>query len=64
MQLSRPLEHLGHPVEPAEPPIDGPALARDFVAIWFAQLAVHVKNTRRAHDARGSDFEQDALAIG
>jgi amidase len=62
-QTARLLEQLGHDVEPGEPDIDGLALARDFLAIWFAHLAVHMKHAREQLGARDADFELDSLAM-
>ena len=57
------LEGLGHEVEPAEPSIDGTALARDFFRIWFAQLACQLSAARDRWGAREEDFELDSLAM-
>lgn len=59
------LERLGHYVEPAEPAIDGLALARDFLAVWFANLAHQVELTRAqiGPSVAREDFELDTLAM-
>jgi amidase len=57
------LSELGHHVEPAEPEIDGIALARDFLRVWFAQLAVQIESVRRRWGASAHDFELDSLAM-
>ncbi|HMI89712.1 MAG TPA: amidase family protein, partial [Polyangiales bacterium] len=62
-QTARLLEGLGHQVEPADPAIDGKALARDFTRVWFAQLAYQVAVIRAQTGARASDFELDTLAM-
>jgi len=57
------LESLGHDVEQAEPAIDGVALARDFTAVWFAQMGAQVQAARTALGASSNDFELDTLAM-
>ncbi|MFM2420690.1 MAG: hypothetical protein RL385_5413 [Pseudomonadota bacterium] len=57
------LADLGHHVEEAAPEIDGMALAMDFCAVWFAQLAFHVAHTRQLVAATDADFELDTLAL-
>jgi amidase len=57
------LERLGHHVEPAEPAIDGLDLARDFLHVWFANLAHSVELTREEVRTSTRDFELDTLAI-
>lgn len=64
-QTARRLEGLGHELTPAEPAIDGLALAEDFLAVWFANLAYQVDRTRAqlGGGAREADFELDTLAM-
>jgi len=62
-QTARLLEGLGHRVEPADPAIDGKALARDFTRMWFAQLAHQVSTIRAQTRASARDFELDTLAM-
>ena len=57
------LSSLGHDVEHAAPAIEGLELARDFLRIWFAHLATHVRDARERLHARDSDFELDTLAM-
>src|SRR5262249_58349787 len=62
-RTARLLEELGHHVEPAEPEIDGRALARDFLRIWFAQIAYQLRAVRRRAPQHARDFELDTLSI-
>ena len=57
------LEHLGHHVYEAEPAVDGLAMAHDFCAIWFAQLAVEFEHARALLGASVSEFEPDTVAM-
>jgi amidase len=59
------LASLGHHVEPAEPAIDGRALARDFLTVWFAHIAAFVAESGRRLNARECEehFELDTLAM-
>ncbi|MET0389505.1 MAG: amidase family protein [Polyangiales bacterium] len=57
------LERLGHHVEEATPDLDGMALARDFLTVWFAYLAHQVAVTRAETSATLNDFEVDTLAM-
>lgn len=57
------LTEMGHHVEPVEPPYDDAALARDFLTIWFANVAAEVDEARRLAGATDADFEADTLAL-
>lgn len=57
------LESLGHHVEEAAPPIDGMALAKNFVQTWFSQCAYNVQQMKRQYGVTDRDFELDTLAI-
>lgn len=57
------LAELGHEVEEVTPPYDDEALARDFLTIWFANLAAEVELTKARTGATSRDFEADTLAI-
>ncbi|MEY7974109.1 amidase [Saccharomonospora xinjiangensis] len=57
------LGKLGHDVEPAEPGIDGVALARDFMTMWSAQTAVTIAATKRNTGARDREFEVDTRLL-
>jgi amidase len=50
------LQSLGHEVEEAAPDIDGPALAKAFLHIYFGQVSAFVMQAR-ASGARIADFE-------
>jgi amidase len=56
------LTTLGHTVEQAEPEIDQARLARDFLAIWYAQLS-HILEDARALFGKSAEFEVDSLAM-
>lgn len=62
-RTARLLEELGHRVEPAEPEIDGNMLARDFLRIWFTNLAHHLEATRLQWPVHAHEFELDSLAV-
>lgn len=62
LDTARQLEALGHAVEEAEPRIDGLALARSFLCMYFGQAAANVA-AARALGARDSDFELDTRAL-
>jgi amidase len=57
------LEQLGHQVEEAEPQVDGMALARCFMHMYFGQVAASMAEARRA-GASDADFELDTRALG
>jgi amidase len=58
------LAALGHHVEPAEPKIDGPALARCFIAMYFGQVASSIAEAKALTGATDADFELDTRALG
>lgn len=53
------LRSLGHQVEPAEPAMDGQALAKDFLQAWFCMQTVFMDEVRERTGASGSNFETD-----
>jgi amidase len=50
------LQRLGHHTAPAEPEVDGPALARSFISIYFGSVAANVRAACRAGAAE-REFE-------
>lgn len=57
------LQQLGHSVEQAEPNIDQAQLARDFLSVWYAQLAHMMREIREDHGASMREFELDSIAM-
>lgn len=54
---------LGHEVEPAEPEVDGQALARSYINMYFGQTAASVAEARRLTGAGEDRFELDTRAL-
>ncbi|ROH89056.1 amidase [Stagnimonas aquatica] len=61
-ETAKTLEGLGHQVEAAEPLIDGLALAKSFITMYFGQTAANVA-AAKALGARDEDFELDTRAL-
>lgn len=57
------LGELGHEVEPAEPAIDGLALAQCYLGMYFGQVAAELRRCREEFGARADDFELDTRAL-
>ncbi|MBB4664908.1 amidase [Conexibacter arvalis] len=57
------LESLGHHVEAVASPVDDAALARDFLTLWFANVAYEVGHVRQLTGAGREGFEQDTLIM-
>jgi Asp-tRNA(Asn)/Glu-tRNA(Gln) amidotransferase A subunit family amidase len=57
------LTELGHNVEEIDPPYDDEALARDFLTLWFAEVAFEVAVAKKFTGAKNKDFEADTLAV-
>jgi len=57
------LESLGHTVERAAPAIDGLQLGRDFLSMWFVQMAIQVDDVRARTGAKADEFELDTRAM-
>jgi amidase len=58
------LESLGHAVEAAEPEIDGRALARCFLTMYFGQVAANIAEVRALTGCGDEAFELDTRALG
>lgn len=63
MQTIKLLESLGHHVVEDQPQINGMALAKDFITIWFSQFAYTHAQIKQQLGATDNDFELDTLAI-
>ncbi|AOA58623.1 amidase [Acinetobacter larvae] len=57
------LQSLGHNVIEDQPAIDGMAMAKDFVSIWFNQFAYQIRELKQKFHLVDDDFEFDSLAI-
>lgn len=60
---ARLLEGLGHHVEEAEPAIDGQQLARDWLTLWFGQVAAMVERVRQRTGAGAAGFELETRVM-
>lgn len=57
------LGSLGHEVEPVPHPVDGPALARDFLLMWFCEMATIAHLLEERFGIRASALEPDTQAM-
>lgn len=57
------LADLGHHVEPAAPKVDGKALARSYLSMYFGQTAAFVAETQRLTGCREDAFELETRAL-
>ncbi len=57
------LQSLGHELEEGEPPVDGVALGRDFVMMWFANVATTVDAIQAETSCSDDGFELDTLVM-
>ena len=58
------LAELGHAVEPAEPAVDGRALARSFITMYFGQVAAGMARARALTGAGEDAFELETRVLG
>lgn len=58
------LAELGHAVEPAEPAVDGRALARSFITMYFGQTAASMARARALTGAGDDGFELETRVLG
>lgn len=58
------LAELGHAVEPAEPAVDGRALARSFITMYFGQVAAGMARARAQTGAGEDAFELETRVLG
>lgn len=57
------LERLGHHVDEKQPEVDGLALARSFMTMYFGQVAANVAAAKKLTGASERDFELDTRAL-
>ncbi len=62
-RTARLLESLGHRVEPAQPVVDGHALARSFITMYFGQTAAAMAEARRLTGAGMREFELETRIL-
>lgn len=58
------LEDLGHNVEPAMPAIDGMALARAYLHLYFGEVSAFISEARECFGATDKDFELETRLLG
>jgi amidase len=63
MRTAKLLADLGHDVEPAEPAIDGHALARSFITLYFGQAAANIAQAKRLTGATDDAFELETRVL-
>lgn len=61
---ARTLEGLGHQVDYARPEIDGQALARCYLGLYFGEVSAIIDRAKEQYGAREADFELDTRLIG
>ncbi|MBL9037112.1 MAG: amidase [Archangium sp.] len=57
------LSSLGHRVEPAAPEVDGDALAKTFLTMYFGQAAANIADAKARANATDDNFELDTRAL-
>lgn len=57
------LRSLGHEVEEGEPPVDGVQLGKDFVMMWFANVATTVDAIKAETGCGNDGFEADTVVM-
>jgi amidase len=62
-RTARLLESLGHAVAPAEPQVDGRALAHSYITMYFGQVAAAVDRARRLTGAGQGEFELETRIL-
>ncbi|HWU78387.1 MAG TPA: amidase [Rhodanobacter sp.] len=63
LHAARLLADLGHAVEPAAPPIDGHALARSYISMYFGQTAASMARARLLSGAGERAFELETRVL-
>lgn len=63
MHAVKRLTDLGHRVEPAEPAVDGQALARSFITMYFGQAAMSMAQAKRLTGAGNEAFELETRVL-
>jgi amidase len=63
-RTARLLESLGHSVDLAEPEIDGAALARSYLMMYFGQVAATISEVARLTGAPETEFEAETRVLG
>lgn len=58
------LENLGHKVEHARPDVDGMALARSYLGLYFGEVSAMIAKAKEQFGAKDNDFELDTRLIG
>ncbi|HLV77786.1 MAG TPA: amidase family protein [Marinobacter sp.] len=61
---ARLLESLGHKVEYAQPQVDGMALARCYLALYFGEVSALIDRAREQFGATDKDLELDTRLLG
>lgn len=63
MRTAKLLTDLGHDVEAAQPEVDGQALARSFITMYFGQAAASIAQARRLTGAGNEAFELETRVL-
>jgi amidase len=63
MRTVKQLADLGHEVEPADPDIDGQALARSYITMYFGQAAANIAQAKRLTGAGNDAFELETRVL-
>jgi amidase len=63
MHTAKRLADLGHDVEPAQPEVDGNALARSFITMYFGQAASNIAQAKRLTGASDEAFELETRVL-